>query len=48
MDFEQIRYNVADGILTIALNRPDRLNAFTETMMNELIAAFDAWTPTTT
>src|SRR3954463_1348307 len=42
MDFEQIRYEVADGVLTITLNRPDRLNAFTETMMNELIAAFDA------
>jgi enoyl-CoA hydratase/carnithine racemase len=42
MDFEQIRYEVADGVLTITLNRPDRLNAFTETMMNELIAAFEA------
>jgi enoyl-CoA hydratase/carnithine racemase len=42
MEFEHIRYDVADGVLTITLNRPDRLNAFTETMMNELIAAFDA------
>ena len=42
MDFEQIRYEVADGVLTITLNRPERLNAFTETMMNELLAAFDA------
>jgi enoyl-CoA hydratase/carnithine racemase len=42
LDFEQIRYEVADGVLTITLNRPDRLNAFTETMMHELIAAFDA------
>jgi len=42
MDFEQIRYEVADGVLTITLNRPDRLNAFTHTMMEELIAAFDA------
>ncbi len=42
MDFEQIRYDVADGVLTITLNRPDRLNAFTHTMMEELIAAFDA------
>src|SRR4051794_30558625 len=42
LDFEQIRYEVADGVLTITLNRPERLNAFTETMMNELIGAFDA------
>ena len=42
MDFETIRYEVADGVLTITLNRPDRLNAFTETMMHELIAALDA------
>jgi enoyl-CoA hydratase/carnithine racemase len=42
VDFDQIRYEVADGVLTITLNRPDRLNAFTETMQNELIAAFDA------
>jgi enoyl-CoA hydratase/carnithine racemase len=42
LDFEQIHYAVADGVLTITLNRPERLNAFTETMMNELIAAFDA------
>jgi enoyl-CoA hydratase/carnithine racemase len=42
LEFETIRYEVTDGILTITLNRPDRLNAFTETMMNDLIAAFDA------
>jgi enoyl-CoA hydratase/carnithine racemase len=42
LDFETIRYEVADGVLTITLNRPDRLNAFTEAMMNDLIAAFDA------
>jgi enoyl-CoA hydratase/carnithine racemase len=42
MDFEQITYEVADGVLTITLNRPDRLNAFTATMGRELIAAFDA------
>ncbi len=41
MDFEQIRYDVADGVLTITLNRPDRLNAFTPTMGRELIEAFD-------
>src|SRR3954467_4122536 len=42
MDFSEIRYEVADGVLTITLNRPDRLNAFTQTMMSELIEAFDA------
>jgi len=40
-DFEQIRAATADGVLTITLNRPERLNAFTETMRRELIAAFD-------
>jgi enoyl-CoA hydratase/carnithine racemase len=41
MDYEQIRYDVADGVLTITLNRPDRLNAFTPTMLRELLDAFD-------
>jgi enoyl-CoA hydratase/carnithine racemase len=41
MDFEEIRYDVADHLLTITLNRPERLNAFTPTMGRELIEAFD-------
>src|SRR3954469_19948862 len=41
MSFEEIRYDIADNILTITLNRPDRLNAFTQTMGRELIEAFD-------
>ncbi len=41
MDFEQILTQVDDGVLTITLNRPDRLNAWTPTMGRELIAAFD-------
>jgi enoyl-CoA hydratase/carnithine racemase len=40
-DFEQIKYAVADGVATITLDRPDRLNAFTDRMMRELIQAFD-------
>jgi enoyl-CoA hydratase/carnithine racemase len=41
MDFEEIRYEVADHVLTITLDRPDRLNAFTPTMGHELIQAFE-------
>jgi len=41
MNFEEIRYEVADHVLTITLNRPDRLNAFTPTMGREVIEAFD-------
>lgn len=40
-DFETIQIEVAESILTITLNRPDRLNAFTPQMMREMIAAFD-------
>lgn len=39
--FETILYDVEDGIATITLNRPDKLNAFTGKMMSEMIAAFD-------
>lgn len=42
MSYETLLYDVSEHVLTITLNRPDRLNAFTGTMMNELIAAFDA------
>lgn len=40
-EFTQILYDVADGIATITLNRPAKMNAFTSTMMDEMIAAFD-------
>jgi len=39
--FTEIRSEVADGVCTITLHRPERLNAFTPTMMRELIEAFD-------
>lgn len=37
----EIRYEVAEGIATITLDRPDRMNAFTPTMATEVVAAFD-------
>jgi enoyl-CoA hydratase/carnithine racemase len=40
-DFSQILYDVDAHIATITLHRPEQLNAFTGTMMRELIAAFD-------
>ena len=40
--YSEILLDVADGVATITLNRPDRLNAFTTTMLRELVAAFDA------
>lgn len=39
--FETIMLAMADGIATITLNRPDRMNAFTDRMRAELIAALD-------
>lgn len=42
MSYEQIRYEVAERIATITLNRPEKLNAVTFQMIEELIAAFDA------
>src|SRR3989440_2136964 len=39
--FEQIAVELADRVLTITLNRPERLNAWTATMGRELIEAFD-------
>jgi len=42
MEFEQILYEVEDHVLTITLNRPERLNAFTAQMGMELIQALDA------
>ena len=41
MAYEQILYSVEDRILTLTLNRVERLNAFTGVMCRELIDAFD-------
>ena len=42
MNFEQILYDKDGPILTITLNRPDKLNAFTGQMMQEIIEGMDA------
>ncbi|MFP6583360.1 MAG: crotonase/enoyl-CoA hydratase family protein [Candidatus Hydrogenedentota bacterium] len=41
MSFKTLLYDVEDHILTIMLNRPDRLNAFNGDMFRDLMAAFD-------
>jgi enoyl-CoA hydratase/carnithine racemase len=41
MPYSTIAYEVADRIATITLDRPDRLNAFTLRMQQELCAALD-------
>jgi len=39
--FEHIRYDVSEGIATITLCRPEKLNAFTHIMRDELVHVFD-------
>lgn len=41
MDYREIAYDVEDGIATVTLDRPEALNAFTATMMEELLDVFD-------
>lgn len=41
MAYDTIKCELVDQILTITLNRPEKLNAFTNTMQQELIIAFD-------
>ncbi len=41
MDYKQILYEVEENILTITLNRAEKLNAFTGLMLKELLDAID-------
>jgi enoyl-CoA hydratase/carnithine racemase len=40
MSYRTIRYEVSEGLLTVTLDRPEQLNAFTPQMADELIDAF--------
>ena len=40
-DFETIKLEIEDGIATLTLHRPEKMNAFTGKMMMEMISAFD-------
>ncbi|WP_416898420.1 MAG: enoyl-CoA hydratase-related protein [Minwuia sp.] len=42
MAYEQILYDVADGVATVTMNRPDRMNAMTPVMNGEIRAAMQA------
>jgi enoyl-CoA hydratase/carnithine racemase len=40
-EFTQISYSVSESVATLTLSRPEKLNAFTLTMMREMVSAFD-------
>jgi enoyl-CoA hydratase/carnithine racemase len=46
MAYQSIACEKSKGVLTITLNRPDKLNAFTLEMGREIIEAFDRDTVT--
>jgi enoyl-CoA hydratase/carnithine racemase len=41
LTFETLTYAVEDGVATVTLNRPEKLNAFNTQMMQDMIAVFD-------
>lgn len=42
MKLTQVLYAVENGVATVTLNRPDAMNAFTRTMLEELVEVFRA------
>ena len=40
MEFEAIRYEVDGGVATLTLNRPEKRNAYTPGMGDEVVRAF--------
>jgi 2-(1,2-epoxy-1,2-dihydrophenyl)acetyl-CoA isomerase len=46
MGFSEIEYEQAEGVVTLTLNRPDTLNAYTTTMCDELGEAIDSFSRT--
>ena len=42
MDFDTLRYDVADGVATIALDQPESRNALSDELLDDLLAAFAA------
>ena len=41
MDYTEILYEKSEGVATITLNRPERMNAFTDTMLKQWAAALE-------
>lgn len=41
MEYREISYRVEEGIATLSLHRHDKMNAFTPTMVTEMVDAFD-------
>src|SRR5687767_8253869 len=42
MNYENIKFQIKDGIALLTLNRPDKLNSFTQAMHLEVRSALDA------